>query len=351
MVQGEHDYWLDLGPVADGAHCAHPLKIEQIHGIEPLDAQLGVWPKRTVPEVLSSPMFGTHETRSPVIRPAADQVDPKSSMQTYAILDASKVPNLTDMLAVSELEHRCLFKGRAFEELKEVAPWLVRLEGDNSFTRNLFTRSDAAWHLWDNEPGIYFRSCETLEDVWRHLRKFTRIQDPQGKWYHIRFYDPAVALGLFSQEAYWKSMLDSRVLASALVLKDGNAHIVKCNQEHEISSKAAFDFELERRAEIERKLEKNTQQTISILNIPRDHRDDAARVAMACMRRMMTYGFTNSRHLRVLAAWELSYGIRYEEFDPEGTLLNICQSKAPAIRRFKKFQKRMDEMSFQKRIT
>ena len=47
------------------------------------------------------------------------------TVRTYAILDAAKAPGLPELLAASELEHRCLFKGDTYEELKDVAPWIV----------------------------------------------------------------------------------------------------------------------------------------------------------------------------------------------------------------------------------
>ena len=70
-----------------------------------------------------------------------------------------------------------------------MAPWVVRLGVDNSFARNLFTRSDAMSHLWDKEPGIYLRSRGILDDIWSHFRKFTRVKHEQGKWFYFRFWD------------------------------------------------------------------------------------------------------------------------------------------------------------------
>lgn len=119
-------------------------------------------------------------------------------LYTFAILDAARVLNLPEMLETSGLEHRCLFKGQAYEDLKNVAPWIVRLEDANSFTRNLFTSLDVPWHMWDAEPGIYLRSRGTLDDMWAHFRKFTRVQDEQGKWYYFRFWEPKSVTLLFS---------------------------------------------------------------------------------------------------------------------------------------------------------
>lgn len=171
------------------------IQADIVEDVEPLDAQIGVFPKRTVPETLRTVLFGQPEPTESGIEMAGGDISNVPPMQTYTILDASKVTGLPDLLENSGLEHLCLFKGDAYDEMKDVAPWLVRLEEDNSFTRNLFTQSDAPRHLWNTEPGIYFRSRRGLDEVWRHFRKFTRIQDKAGKWYYNRFWD-ATASGL-----------------------------------------------------------------------------------------------------------------------------------------------------------
>lgn len=176
------------GPTAEPTQPAP--RVETIEGVEPLDAQLGVFPKKTVPDALQDTLFGQLEPTEVEIEAAGGDPSAVPPMLTYAILDAAKVKNLPELLADSGLEHRCLFKGNAYNELKDVAPWIVQLEEDNSFTRNLFTRSDAYWHLWDREPGIYVRSRGTLGELWRHFRKFTKLQDEKGKWFYFRFWEP-----------------------------------------------------------------------------------------------------------------------------------------------------------------
>ena len=41
---------------------------------------------------------------------------------------AAKIVNLPELLESSRLWHRCLFQGKAYDELRTVAPWLVRPE-------------------------------------------------------------------------------------------------------------------------------------------------------------------------------------------------------------------------------
>jgi len=167
------------------------LHIEEVEGVEPLDSQFGVHPPKTVPGALYQPLFGQPDpTRTEVAQyGSADKVPP---LHTYAILDAAKVVNFVEMLEASGLEHRCLFKGEAAEEMRDVAPYVVRLEEDNTFTRNLFSHDpeqEVPWFMWSREPGIYVRSRGTLEDMWRHFRKFTKVQDEDGKWFYFRFWE------------------------------------------------------------------------------------------------------------------------------------------------------------------
>lgn len=167
------------------------LQIETIEDVEPLDTQIGVFPKKTVPDALYDALFGQPDPTAAEVEAAGGDDAAALPMQTYAILEAAKLANLPELLERSGVEHRCLFKGAAYDELKDVAPWIVRMEEGNAFTRNLFTRSNAAWHLWDDELGIYVRSREGLDSIWRYFRKFTKVQDEDGKWFYFRFWEPA----------------------------------------------------------------------------------------------------------------------------------------------------------------
>ena len=170
------------------------LHIEEIEGVEPLDNQFGVHPPKTVPDALYEPLFGQPEPSAAEVEQygGADKVPP---LNTYAILGAAKVVNFVEMLEASGLEHRCLFKGEAAQEMRDVAPYVVQLEEDVDFTRNLFSKDpdeDVPWFMWDKEPGIYIRSRGSLDDMWKHFRKFTKVQDEDGKWFYFRFWEGEV---------------------------------------------------------------------------------------------------------------------------------------------------------------
>ncbi|MFT6451410.1 MAG: hypothetical protein ACJA06_000894 [Halocynthiibacter sp.] len=196
MNINEHeDFWTQQTK-ADETQTEPHLKVHTIEEVVPLDEQFGVENLKTVPDMLRDTVLGQPQPTKIESQRTDEDAPQMSPAGTYAILDAAKIKNLPELLETSGLEHRCLFKGDAFDELKDVAPWIVRLENGNRFTRNLFTCSDAPWHLWDDQPGIYLRSHGTLNEMWGHFRKFTRVQDENGKWIYFRFWESGSLLEL-----------------------------------------------------------------------------------------------------------------------------------------------------------
>ncbi|MCG7625698.1 DUF4123 domain-containing protein [Epibacterium sp. Ofav1-8] len=184
------DYWTAApgGPkqMDDGVST---LKIEQISELEPLDSQIGIDPPKSAPDALAQRLFGKPALTTEELESADGDPTKVPEMHTYVILDASKVTNLPEMLETSGLEHRCFFKGQVFEELNAVAPWLVRLEENNAFCRGLFTKSDAPWHLWGRNFGLFIRSRLTFDRLWQHLRKFTKIEGETSSTSLLRYWE------------------------------------------------------------------------------------------------------------------------------------------------------------------
>ncbi|MEO1379574.1 MAG: DUF4123 domain-containing protein, partial [Pseudomonadota bacterium] len=180
MQIDDDDWWTDLGHKARKDFGRKPvIEIDVLEGVEPLDAQFGVTLPRTVPVTLQEPLFG---------QPADSGQDP-DVLYTYAVLDAAKILGLPELLENTDLDHDCLFQGTAAEELRHAAPWIVKLEENNRFTRALFTKGSGPRDLWDSDPGIFCRSKHTLDDVRKHLRKFTKVRDGHGRWLYFRFWE------------------------------------------------------------------------------------------------------------------------------------------------------------------
>ncbi|RLJ60417.1 uncharacterized protein DUF4123 [Litoreibacter meonggei] len=170
--------------------------VDVISDLAPLDAQTDTTQRKSVPDALRAQLFGPIGQGSPA---------------TFAILDAAKIPNLPEILASTELEHQCLFTGDALEELGHVAPWIVALEDDDTFTRSLFTLTDppSPWTHWAKDAGIYLRSTAPLTALHAHFRKFTKVRMdgvPEGdraEWQYFRFYEPEQAALYFNAIRAW----------------------------------------------------------------------------------------------------------------------------------------------------
>lgn len=185
MDSGDEDnYWTGLsltGSTENEASTSSALTVQVIDRVEPLDSQFGLVKRLTVPTALHKPLFGQ------LIKDCAT-----IPLYTYAILDAAKVPCLPEILDASGLDYASLFQGEAAEELRYVAPYLVRLEEEHDFTRNLFTMGEAGWQMWDKEPAIFIRAQVRLHELRKHLRKFTQIRTEAGSVEYFRFWESTV---------------------------------------------------------------------------------------------------------------------------------------------------------------
>ena len=180
---------------------ADALSVTTLRGIRPLDAQIGQFPKRTVPADLADALFGQPAPEHEEIEAFGGDPAKAPPINSFAVLEAARIPNLVPMLHDSGLEHRCFFTGAALAEAGDAAPWIVRLEPDNRFTRNLFTEGPAPWQIWSERGGMTLRARAGLDQMWRHLRRFTRVQDESGDWFYFRFWEPRYAESYFASLA------------------------------------------------------------------------------------------------------------------------------------------------------
>ncbi len=204
MEKAEQSHDLALGylyavtvQTAEVAETQDYLRIEDLGPIEPLDGQLGVHPRKTVPDALYESLFGQPEPIEQEIAQYGEK-DLVPPMKLYAILDAAKVktPGLRRILDTSELDFACLLTGQDYDELKDSAPYIVELKEGNDFTRTLFTYNPKfsdkhlSVHLWHQEPGLYVRSRANLIELGVHFAKFVRVRDENGKRFFFRFWEP-----------------------------------------------------------------------------------------------------------------------------------------------------------------
>lgn len=173
-------------PACRGAH----LAVRWHDGVAPLDRQFGVRPRKTVPDLIRDPVFGTDDAA------------------TYAVMDAGMVPMLADRLAGSGLPWRSLFGGQAERDLAEVAPCLVRLTERSDLTRALFSRGGGG-DLWDAAPALLIRAQADFDTMRNHLRRLTRIEaeGAGGRWFFLRFWPPRIASHILGALAHDPALL------------------------------------------------------------------------------------------------------------------------------------------------
>lgn len=203
------------------------LSIKEIKDVTPLGAQLSI----TVPEVLQQEMFPHPEAEK--YGTSGTQEGTENNMpptQTFSILDAGKMPYLlTSQLLGSGLKYQSLFQGSMQEELKEYAPYLVQLKEGSNLVRKLFTGLKPPLGLWEKELGIFLRSQAGFDALHKHFRKFTRIQDENGKWYYFRFWEPRVLaeLGSVLEEENGKKFFLRNITFYALLHKENKMLKIK----------------------------------------------------------------------------------------------------------------------------
>lgn len=173
------------------------IDVQDYPAIEPLDTQFGLDPKKTVPDSLHEILFGQPLPSETEITHYQKEVP---VLRTYAVLDATKMPYLLlDLLEGSGLHYASLFQGKAQEDYFRQAPYLVELDENNAFTRQLFTGTKGILGLWEKSLGSFVRSRSDFDPLRHHLRKFTRLRDEQNKWYFFRFWEktslPALTKG------------------------------------------------------------------------------------------------------------------------------------------------------------
>lgn len=355
----EFDYWID-GSAGQSVPAESSLHVETLADIVPLDGQFGVGSPKTVPDALFEPLFGQPEPTAAEFAEAGGDVDKMLQLHTYALLDAAKVMNLPELLEASGLEHQCLFKGDTFDELKDVAPWIVRLEDSNNFTRNLFTRSNTHWHLWDKEPGTYLRSKADLTTLGAHFRRFTRLQAEDGSWRYFRFWEPltfqaflTAAQGrsfelcpmIFGQEgAIVQSIICCPVPGEVTVHTVAQDEILqnditgpKFTPTHERAIARAM--QRRRQLEIGLALRKSfADETIGLSD------DELSTLVGRVVQKMSHYQVLSIRHIHTCSAWQLIYGNDFEKRDPERHAEKILASSLKEDQKMVQLRHRLDDL-------
>ena len=263
---------------------------------------------------------------------------------------------------------RCLFKGDAAEELKEVAPYLLDMTLPDGawdtndfvpdFHKNFFTKH------WGKNTGVFIRTTACMPEVWNHYRKFTLASREGYKkrffvtfWneQYIRLYFPHIADNQ-DRVALW-FLRDNFIIHSMIAEENAGTIVNNITLKPELfthykASSLSFritEYDLEpfykEHAEkdmlkLADALKKSFSQELQAYTEEAIHQ-----IIIAPITKMRNYGFSRKRNLYMLAAWIIFFGKDFEQKDPTGILLNICQSDMSEDDKMDKIKQRIVHLS------
>lgn len=105
----------------------------------------------------------------------------------HAILDGARDEATYEAVTGGDDEWRCLYAGELPDEVRKVAPYLVRFAGASSPLLDRLLGAGRGRSL-----GILLRSRASIDDLRKHLRRFLIARAPSGKTLVFRYYDPRV---------------------------------------------------------------------------------------------------------------------------------------------------------------
>jgi hypothetical protein len=109
--------------------------------------------------------------------------------RVYAVLDAARDDRLPAVLQAFDTEHLSLFEGQRAWHLRSVAPYIAHIPRGSRILRLLVREG------WGKSWGWYLTASVPMTGVRRHLQNFVSFQDPYGRPYFYRFWDPRVLRG------------------------------------------------------------------------------------------------------------------------------------------------------------
>ncbi|RCW77962.1 hypothetical protein, partial [Paracoccus lutimaris] len=200
-------------------------------------------------------------------------------------------------------------------------------------------------------PGIYVRAHGTLDDMWRHFRKFTRVQDESGKWFFFAFWSSPISTKLFLRS-------DEKAIQAfirPLFLMHGRAlTIVTASRQAIATVQAISPLKIEKRWiltqpvwEFMRQLRRE-QQFDEIIGITWRHTGPHVTITEATMTSRLRdkrdqwfkIGFWRRDHLAKLCTWETMLGPNFLESYGNGEVsraAHAAQSDHELIQRIENF--------------
>jgi Domain of unknown function (DUF4123) len=111
--------------------------------------------------------------------------DVRNPPSVWALLDLARDPRIYQVLFQSRLEFLCLYSGRLPRRLELAAPHMVELLPRHPLVDRLVDEG------WGRSWGVFVKIHDPT-GLRRHLRRFLKVRDEEGRELLFRFYDPRV---------------------------------------------------------------------------------------------------------------------------------------------------------------
>ena len=104
----------------------------------------------------------------------------------WAIVDGARDRKVFSFLVNSYLEYSCLYAGELPPELELAAPYLVQLEQDDRYSRQLIEDG------WGNSWSVFLKCDSRMQVLRRHLRGLLLVRTQAGRRLAFRYFVPRV---------------------------------------------------------------------------------------------------------------------------------------------------------------
>lgn len=147
------------------------------------------------------------------------------SSYLYAIIDGAACPKLRFKIFDWEPTSTCLWSGALEPDIQEVAPYLVQLEKNSTFTDWLISEG------WDKNWNIFASSELEFKKFRKQIKKLLVVKSPEGSNLIFRFYDPRVMIMLANN---WENELKANILDNidVISLQETEYSILRISQKH-----------------------------------------------------------------------------------------------------------------------
>ena len=103
----------------------------------------------------------------------------------------------------TDIKVQCLFKGKAKEQLKSAAPYLIDLSLDESSytddSRISRFHRDQFPELWQRDSLLFIKTSSDIDQLCDYLRRFTKISIGGNNPQFFRFWEPTIARYYFNR--------------------------------------------------------------------------------------------------------------------------------------------------------